>query len=378
MLAHPARRRLPVFLRQYATHGTAISSKSSKKGPNSPPPTPKSQPRSHAPQLSLRSRLLASGLRQWEQREKGDNEYRAKEQKKALATKSPPPEEEQQMQYMDALLAHNEKLKSQGRIPATMTLPLMDLMIPYAVNYKSRSEYPSMRTMYDQFMKNRVNDGKNAFSMRHIAVSNSFPGVTIPSFGWFRSIRHYMPRLFQAQSLKADAWVAPLRQEALDLYIKLNTCLAQGDSSKILNITMNPYTDEILPLVRKSTARGNRYFWNFHREVTPTRIVSIRATDGDFSKEMPATGKRLALQALVRFDTEQSVEIYDEQGRALHAPYLTADPQPARTGRALHAVPAERKRVTEYLVLDKAMYQVNAEWKFRAQFLPTSGRTIAV
>lgn len=37
-------------------------------------------------------------------------------------------------------------------------------MLPYAVNFKTRSEYPSARAMYDQFLKNRLNDGKNAFS----------------------------------------------------------------------------------------------------------------------------------------------------------------------------------------------------------------------
>lgn len=37
-------------------------------------------------------------------------------------------------------------------------------MIPYAVSFKARSEYPSVQAMYRQFVANRMNDGKNAFS----------------------------------------------------------------------------------------------------------------------------------------------------------------------------------------------------------------------
>ncbi|KAJ6595883.1 hypothetical protein DFH09DRAFT_905817 [Mycena vulgaris] len=233
--------------------------------------------------------------------------------------------------------------------------------------------------MYDQFWKNIINHGKNAFSMRHIALADSFPGITIdPSLNWAKRTYLYTRRVFEAQSLKPAAWVTPMRQEFLDQYIKLNNTLTHHrDSSRLLVLTVKPYQDEALALARRQLP-GYRYKWNFHREVSPTRIISLRAADGNFDKKMPETGTRVAVQALVRFDTEQSVEIYDRQGNAVHTPALTAEPQPVRVGKALNVVPAERKRVTEYLVLDKQMHELDAQWRFRARYVPTPGRTVAV
>lgn len=162
---------------------------------------------------------------------------------------------------MKKITDYREKVKSQGYTPPRIILPLLgeflqrrkgfgalihqDLIIPYAVGFKTRAEYPSVRAMYDQFLQNRRNDGKNAFSygpfprpclhpshgvsrMRHIGVSDSFPGVRVDSsLNWFRSTYLFARRIFQAQSLKSNAWVAPMRQEMLEQYIKLNAGLLQ-------------------------------------------------------------------------------------------------------------------------------------------------------
>ncbi|KAJ7158230.1 hypothetical protein C8R43DRAFT_948544 [Mycena crocata] len=250
-------------------------------------------------------------------------------------------------------------------------------MIPYAVGARHRSAYSSVRQMAAQFADNRMNDGKNAFSMRHIGVADSFPGITVDSsLGWFRSTYLFLSRVFQAQSIKSTAWVAPMRQEFLQQYIELNQAMTRTPGD-IQHLTMGPFQDETTAVMRKRPS-GYKYRWTFHREVTPTRILSIRSADGNFDKEMPATGSRLAVQALVRFDTEQGVEIYDNDGKALHTPALAATPQPTRLGKALHTVPAKPQRVTEYLVLDKALYVPGAEWRFRARFTPIPGRTVAV
>ncbi|KAJ7065031.1 hypothetical protein C8F01DRAFT_1129190 [Mycena amicta] len=249
-------------------------------------------------------------------------------------------------------------------------------MLPYAVGPRYFSEYPSMRAMYRQWLQNRINDGKNAFSMRHIGVSDAFPGVQVdPRMGWFRAMFTFSRRVFQAQSLKSTAWVSPMRQEFLDRYIKLNQAIMHNE--KLADLAMPPYADDVATVSRKRTA-GNLYFWKFHREVSPTRILSLRAVDGDFGKEMPVTGTRIAVQALVRFDTEQSVEIYDRNGKALHELGPTGEQQPARLGKTLHRLPATPKRVTEYLVLDRAMYLANSKWRFRAQLEALPGRTVAV
>ncbi|KAJ7634878.1 hypothetical protein FB45DRAFT_476503 [Roridomyces roridus] len=258
-------------------------------------------------------------------------------------------------------------------------------MIPYSVGFKTWRQYPSISAAYRQVWSNRLNAGKNAFSMRHIAMSDAFPGTKIDNdMGVVKSIYHYLKNIFKAQSLKSSAWVAPLRQEALERYIKLNTTLMQK-SPRITDLTSDAYQTELTELVRKRDPE-HLYRWTFHREVTPTRIVSLRAADGHYGKDLPETGCRVAVQALVRFDTEQSVEIYDKHGRPLHTPagsaslLANADGEGApRVGsKALQIVPAQRKRVTEYLVLDKPMYIPGAQWKFRARFVPTPGKTPAV
>jgi protein MBA1 len=145
--------------------------------------------------------------------------------------------------------------------------------------------------------------------MRHIAAADSFPGIHVdPSLGWFRSIYLYASHAFQAQSLKPTAWIAPMRQEILEQYIQLNQaivhCVPSNPKKRLGNFVMEPYMEEVIALAQQRK-RDVLYRWNFHREVTPTRILSLRAGDGEFSKVMPETGSRIAIQALVRFDTEQ-------------------------------------------------------------------------
>ncbi|KAJ6487907.1 hypothetical protein C8R45DRAFT_260738 [Mycena sanguinolenta] len=250
-------------------------------------------------------------------------------------------------------------------------------MIPYSVGFKARKEYPSVLDALRQFSRNRTNDGKNAFSMRHIAVADSFPGIEVdPKLGWFRAMWLYARRAFQTHSVKPDTWIAPMRQEILDQYILLNETIMNGNTKRLEELTMAPYTQEVTALAdRKSDIL---YRWAFHREVTPLRILSLRAADGEFGKHMPKSGSRVAVQALVRFDTEQSIEMYDKSGKALHTPAPSAAPPPTKRGKALHIVPAVPKRVTEYLVVDRAFYDPDGRWKFRARYVPEPGRTPAV
>ena len=45
--------------------------------------------------------------------------------------------------------------------------------------------------------------------------------------------------------------------------------------------------------------------WKFHGEREPCRVVSIRAVESYYGSKGPRIGSRLAVQALVRFDTMQ-------------------------------------------------------------------------
>jgi hypothetical protein len=81
--------------------------------------------------------------------------------------------------------------------------------------------------------------------------------------------------------------------------------------------------------------------------------------------------------------------MYDPAGRPLHTPApsytnttTTAAPrqsqsQAQRRGQ-LQIVPAIPRRVTEYLVVDKAFYDPNGRWRFRARGGVEGGRTVGV
>lgn len=64
-------------------------------------------------------------------------------------------------------------------------------------------------------------------------------------------------------------------------------------------------------------------------------------------------------------DLKQSLEIYNQQGQALHVPASGA--QKSSDQR----LPAQRKRVTEYLVMEKRMW-LQGPWIFREQLWPST------
>ena len=45
--------------------------------------------------------------------------------------------------------------------------------------------------------------------------------------------------------------------------------------------------------------------WKFHGERKPCKVVSIRALEAYYGARAPRMGSRLAIQAVVRFDTLQ-------------------------------------------------------------------------
>jgi hypothetical protein len=55
----------------------------------------------------------------------------------------------------------------------------------------------------------------------------------------------------------------------------------------------------------KKNQPGVKYIWRFHRELSPTRVISIRGTEGYLAPEDPKIGNRMIVHALVRIDSEQ-------------------------------------------------------------------------
>ncbi|KAJ7185661.1 hypothetical protein C8R46DRAFT_1061363 [Mycena filopes] len=380
-------RRAPASLRQYATRAAIVPKSPNTKSPASaavspPPAAAAAAPPPPAKPLSLRARMAVAQQTHYMKTEGLWDENN----QKMLSRR----DVERKMSGLDeaakieALIEQAEKhrrdhIRFKGYPPPLPELPIFDYTIPYSVGFKARREYSSIGDAFRQFKRNMLNHGKNLFAMRHIDTAHSFPGVKQdPALGWFRRTLR-LRNLLQAQSLKSTAWVAPLRQEFLDLYIEFHQALQKGNSAKLRSLTMMPYTRTVTRLLQKKDS-GVLYRWRFHREVTPTRILSLRSSDGWYYREMPETGSRIGVQALVRFDTEQSLEMYDKaSGKALHTPAPTAAPRTVKVdGKLFHTVPAVPKRVTEYLIVDRAFYDPEAGWRLRARVEPGEGRTLGV
>jgi len=206
---------------------------------------------------------------------------------------------------------------------------------------------------------NLLNNCKNAMSLLYLASDDAIPGTYLGNPKWWQAIG-WIPKAFGAvKSQKADGWLAPLRAAALAGYVDLNTTIARRDVKRTRLLTTSDYQAEMLRRIKKQPA-NLQFRWNFEKEVTPTQILSLRATQYYMGKEDPKFGNRYMVHALVKFDTEQSLEIYDAKGKPLHEVPAGA------TKRANGSVPAVPKRVTEYLIIEKRMWY-DTPWVFREQ-----------
>ncbi|KAJ4473021.1 hypothetical protein J3R30DRAFT_3708090 [Lentinula aciculospora] len=239
----------------------------------------------------------------------------------------------------------------------------LDVAIPYATAPWSKSNFSSIKDRLSQWLSNQKNKGKNIFSMMRLISHDSLPGIDTQSMGFMGALR--MPlHLFTSSSTKSTSWIAPLRKILLENYISVQQALAKHNKDEISRLTQSPYYQEVEKLVKKG--KGSTYIWTLHREVSPAKIVSIRSTEGHLGSIPPTYGNRLLVNALVKFETEQSLEIYDAQGNALHTP----EPGASKKGRR---IPAQKRQLTEYYVFEKRMYY-NTPWQIKERIYPKAGK----
>jgi hypothetical protein len=77
-----------------------------------------------------------------------------------------------------------------------------------------------------------------------------------------------------------------------------------NDEKVLRRLTGYEFQARALKLGRASASSTKRT-WSFHGEASPCKIVSLRSTPAHFGTTPPATGCRLLVQALVKFDTWQ-------------------------------------------------------------------------
>ncbi|KIM47005.1 hypothetical protein M413DRAFT_267576 [Hebeloma cylindrosporum] len=242
----------------------------------------------------------------------------------------------------------------------------LDVAIPYPVKYTS----PSKET-FEHAKVNLTNFFKNSSTMSSLISLRSLPGFR-PHNSWRQRIRNSL-QAFKVQSVEPDALIAPFRKLALKSYEDLNMAIANQADKDVKKFTTFTYQDRALELAksfRKKNPNG-RNIWQLHRTLTPTQVLSMRAMEGYLADAEPRYGNRLLVHALVKFDTEQSLEMYDARGNPLHTPaelpYMVDSDKPLESWR----VPAGRKRVTEYLILEKRMW-IPGNWQFREQLWPAA------
>jgi protein MBA1 len=88
------------------------------------------------------------------------------------------------------------------------------------------------------------------------------------------------------------------------------------------------------------------YTWSLVAEKSPCKIVSLRAIEANLGTLRPGVS-RYAVQALVKFDTTQRLE--------------------ARERRGGRVVLDRTQDVTEYLVLERRLWQKGVPWVIREQ-----------
>ncbi|KAE9395786.1 hypothetical protein BT96DRAFT_997372 [Gymnopus androsaceus JB14] len=271
-----------------------------------------------------------------------------------------PDDPEGQLKY----IREAEFLSSQRGVDIwSSPMDTLDVDIPYRTAPWSKSKFSGTPERFTQLLLNFQNKGKSLSSMARLFTSNSFPGIDVFTVGFFSVFRGW-----RLSSTKDTAWVAPLRKILMENFISVQQALAKRDKEELSRLTQPPYYQEAERLLKKD--KTNTYFWTLHRETSPSKIISVRCLDGHLGTTPPSVGNRLMINVLVRFETEQSLEIYDSRGNALHTP----EPGASKKGQR---IPAQKRQLTEYYVFEKRMY-MNTPWQIKERIYPKPGKEPAI
>ncbi|RXW21525.1 hypothetical protein EST38_g4318 [Candolleomyces aberdarensis] len=257
--------------------------------------------------------------------------------------------EEQQLQELEAIEYFKKIMKSADPFGQPIVASL---------GAQTNSLYGSVKEWWSQRLGNLLNGAKNMMSMLYLAGDNAIPGVNLGRVPWYKSFG-WIFKAWRVKSTKDNTWIAPLRQIALDTYRDLNQMVASGNVKGVKALTAAEYQAELLRRVKKQPSNLT-FKWNLEGVVSPIQIVSLRVAQYHMGKEDPKFGSRYLVHALVKLDTEQSLECYGPRGEPLHEVPAEAVKRPNGT------IAAKPKRVTEYLVLEKRLWY-DSPWVFREQ-----------
>ncbi|KAH9941717.1 uncharacterized protein BXZ73DRAFT_41786 [Epithele typhae] len=243
------------------------------------------------------------------------------------ARKPPPPEAPKSKEEALELMGRVRWLQDSGTADVnSMEVELSDLHIPTMFAKKSGAGLFDHLTQLSKNVRNRFH---NMISMYYMAKAQSVPGIKVKS--------PFSPQLFFSHSTRSTSWLAPFRKGALESYLQLNEAIAARDTKKIRSLSTGSMVQEYNKIIHSQDPRYSQV-WRFHGERTPCQVVSLRARDSFVGSRQPEHGSTLLVQALVRFDTLQSVETRLNKTGALVSQ-------------------SEVRPVVEYLVFQKRMWQ---------------------
>ncbi|KAH8828972.1 hypothetical protein DL96DRAFT_1789773 [Flagelloscypha sp. PMI_526] len=218
---------------------------------------------------------------------------------------------------------------------------------------------------WEIIQQNIINEAKNVFSLFQMAqIKGTIPGFDIEP--GFRNMFRVPRKVLSTRSVDPGSPLAPLRTDCTESYIKLLTATFKQDSHQASDFSTSVYRSSLLEQIEKMKKAGVQTFWQYHGEVSPPKIYSIRATYNPFAAH---AGNPFAAQLLVRFDTMQSIERYAPDGRALHKPAENYVPSPSG---GKQRIPAEPQRVTEYLLLERKWWLFK-HFRVRRRLVPPPG-----
>ncbi|CEQ40412.1 SPOSA6832_02019 [Sporobolomyces salmonicolor] len=139
------------------------------------------------------------------------------------------------------------------------------------------------------------------------------------------------------RKLLGDGWFKRFEERALVTYQLTNQALATGNYEKMREYAANNVIDSI-KAQRTRKLQGLRLSWRLHN-VIEQKVVCVR------QQEIFKKDENIG-QMVVRFVTNQSLEIRDAQGRLV--------------GSGSHENP---EAVTEYLIFQRDMWRPDDEWK---------------
>jgi len=128
--------------------------------------------------------------------------------------------------------------------------------------------------------------------------------------------------------------------EATEIYIAAHRALADGEHDLLHKHATEKAYPEMMNMSKRKTIR-----WNFIKSLEPPKVLHARHAE-IISKE------NMFGQITVRFNTQQTLAVYDRFGRLIHGSETVA------------------KDVLEYVVFEKHLANVYGTWRLHSKIIP--------